>query len=1089
MNKTLIVSFLLMVSSLVYSQGVTTAGISGRVLDRDNEPLPGANVVAMHIPSGTMYGATSRVDGRFNIPGMRVGGPYKITASFVGYRSQTFDNVYLNLGVITNIDFKLESSEIELNELVVTAEKNPIISSERTGAATQISMENIKVLPTISSRITDFTRLTPQAKGSSYVGQDNRLNNITVDGSYFNNSFGLGGEPGDRTGVAPISLDAIEQIQVNIAPYDVRQGNFVGAGVNTVTRSGNNQYQGSIYWKTRNEDFVGTKAAGTSLTVGRFDYNLYGARVSGPILKNQLFFFANIESDKYVEPGTTFRARQWGEPVGGNVTRVVASKLDSLSAFLKNNFGYETGPYQGYDHETPALRLSLRFDYNIDEKNKISLKYNHLDSETDVLLSNSSSLGWGTRRSNLTGLNFRNSNYIIMENIRAIIGEWNSILADNMTNNLLIGYRFHDESRKSRGKMFPFVDILENNVVYTSFGFEPFTPNNELRYWTYQFQNNFTLFLPKNTLVFGVSLERYQSENIFFPGSQSVYVYNSLNDFYADAQDYLNNPNRTAPPAGVTIRRFQVRWSNIPGQSKPIQPLKVWYGGVYAQDEIEIMSNFRVLAGIRVDLPIFEKTGYRNYEVDTMKFRDENGNIVFYKTDKLPDPRPLLSPRFGFNFDVFGNKETQLRGGTGIFTGQPAFVWISNQIGNNGILTGFERLDNTTARFFSPDINRWKPANVTGAPAASYELALTDPKFKFPQVWRTNIAIDQKLPYNLFATVEYIYSSDVNGIYYINANLKAPNSAFTGPDARPRWVGAGATKIYSKVDNAIVLKNQDVGYSWTISATLEKVFEKGLYGKIGYSYGVAKNTVDPGSIAFGSWNNNQHAGNPNKPGLSYSAYTPDNRFFAAVSYRLDYFDFGATTVSLFFDAFNTGRGSYVFSGDMNGDGGTSNDLIYIPRDKSEMNFEEYTENNVTFTVDQQRDAWEAYIKQDKYLSSRRGKYAERNGVVLPMVARLDLSIAQEIYGSLEGQRNSLEVRLDIINFTNLLNSNWGVSQSMNVPNPLIPRGADANGAAIYRLRNIGGQLVGTGAYAKTFRKNASISDVYRIQLGLRYSFN
>jgi len=731
--------------------------------------------------------------------------------------------------------------------------------------------------------------------------------------------------------------------------------------------------------------------------------------------------------------------------------------------------------------------LSLRFDYNIDDRNKISLRYNHLDSQTDVLLSNSSSLGAGSRRLNLTGLNFRNSNYIIMENIRAIIGEWNSIITDNMTNNLLIGYRFHDESRKSRGTMFPFVDILEGSAVYTSFGFEPFTPNNELRYWTYQFQNNFSVFLPGHTLVFGLSMERYQSENIFFPGSQSVYVYNSLNDFYIDAQDYLNNPSRTVSP--ITLNKFEVRWSNIPGQTKPIQPLKVWYGGIYAQDEIEILSNLRVLAGLRVDVPIFEKTGYRNFEVDTMKFMDENGKTVFYKTDKLPDPRPLISPRLGFNFDVFGDKQTQLRGGTGIFTGQPAFVWISNQIGNNGILTGFERLTNTTNRPFSPDINRWKPATVSGTPASSYELSLTDPKFKFPQVWRTNIAVDQKLPENLFATIEYIYSSDVNGLYYINANLPNPNGAFNGPDKRPRWVGTNSNKIYSKVDNAIVLKNQNVGYSWNISAALEKIYDKGLYGKIGYSYGVSKNTVDPGSIASGSWQNNAHAGNPNNPGLSYSANTPDHRFFAALSYRLDYFDFGATTVSLFFDAYNIGRASYVYSADFNGDGGRSNDLIYIPKDKSEMNFQQYTVGTTTFTVQQQQDAWEAYIQQDKYLKSRRGKYAERNGVVLPMVARLDLSIAQEVYGSIEGQRNSLEIRLDIMNFTNLLNSDWGVSQSMNITAPLEPRGVDANGVPIFRLRNIDNQLVGTGKLATTFKKNASVFDVYRIQLGLRYNFN
>lgn len=1089
MRKHLIKIFLVLilfgVSNSLIAQGVTTAGIQGIVTDKDGDPLPGANVIAVHNPSGTVYGTSTRANGRFNITGMRVGGPYTITASFVGYNKQILENVFLELGQNLNLNFELVESQIELRDITVEAERSTIIRSDKTGTGTTIPRENLEILPTISRRIEDLIRLTPQASSNARIGGvDNRLNNITVDGSYFNNSFGLAGLPGDRTGVAPISLESIEQIQVNISPFDVRQGNFVGANINTVTRSGDNNYTGSIYYNYRNDDYVGKKAGNIEFKPGTFRFNQFGLTLSGPILRNKLFFFVNFETDNLITPGTTYRSNLGGEPVGGNVTRVLKSHLDSLSKFLKDNFNYETGPYEGYDHETPSTRFLLKLDYNINPKNKISLRYTHLDSFTDVLLSNSSSLGWGNRRTNLTGLNYQNSNYQIMENIRSIIAEWNSIISDKISNNLIVGYTFNDESRKSRGRLFPFVDILDGGQVYTSFGFEPFTPNNELRYWSFQIQNNLNLFLENHTLTFGFSLERYQSENVFFPGSQSVYVYNSLADFYNDARDYLNNPNRTTSP--ITLRRFQVRWSNIPGQEKPIQPLKVWYGGIYFQDQWEIFKNLNLISGIRFDVPVFEKTGYHNPEVDTMIFRDENGFPVQYRTDKMPDPKVLVSPRIGFNWDIFSDKTTQLRGGTGIFTGRPAYVWISNQIGNNGILTGFQRLDNVTNRPFHPDINRYKPTTVTGAPAASYELALTDPNFKFPQMWRTNIGLDRKLWFDFIGTVEFLYSKDINGIYYINANLRAPNAQFTGADTRPRWTGTN--RIYSKVDNAIVLKNQNVGYYWNIAASLERPMINNFYTKIGYSYGIAKNTVDPGSIAFGSWNNNQHSGNPNNPGVGFSVNSPGHRLFGAFSYKLEYFDFGATTLTLFTDYFCPGNGSYTFSGDLNGDGGTSNDLIYIPKDKSEMNFQQYSvtigSQTFIFTPQQQADAWDAFINQDPYLSKNRGKYAERNAAFLPMVFRADLSLVQDFHRSFFGFRNSLQLRIDVLNFTNLLNKNWGVAQTFTTLQPLISQGADNQGRALYRLANIGGELI-----KESFRKTSTISDVWRIQVGIRYLFN
>lgn len=1054
------------------AQGVTTSQVRGTVSDSTGRAIAGAQVTAIHLPSNTTYRSTTRADGSFTIPGMRVGGPYQVRANAIGYQQATQDNVFLTLGTATDVAFRLRNAAVELGELQVSAQAGQF-SSTRTGAATTVSSEVLAALPTVGRRIADFTRLTPQARGTSFLGMDNRLNNITVDGSYFNNSFGLAGTPGDRTGVAPLPLDAIEQIQVEMAPYDVRQGQFVGAGVNTVTKSGGNDFKGSLYYNFRNDAFVGKKISGNDFDPGTFKYHQIGARLSGPIIPDKLFFFANYEDDNFTEPGTLWTANAGGEPIEGTKTRVLKSDLDNLSSFLEQKYGYATGPYQGYDNETPSKRFLGRIDWNVSDRNKFSLRYTHLDSKTDVLASNSSSLGTtGNRRTNPNSLTYQNTNYQILENIRSIVGELNSQIGDNMSNQLIAGYNYSDESRDTRGgAFFPLVDIQENGANYISFGYEPFTPSNQLRYHSWQLQDNFTIYGNKLDWTFGVTGEKYHSDNVFFPGSQSVYVYNSLDDFYADARDGQS----------VTLRRFQVRYSNIPGQVEPLQPLDVTYLGAYAQAQWRAMPNVELTLGFRADVPSFGQTGYTNPEANAFTFRDQNGQDVRYQTQKLPDANLLYSPRLGFNWDVKGEKRTQVRGGTGVFTGRPAYVWISNQIGNNGLLTGFEQIDNTTTRPFNPDPDAYKPA-PTGQPAASYELALTDPNFKFPQVWRSNIAVDQKLPKGFVGTAEFLYSKDVNGISYINANLPANQTTFTGVDNRQRWTD---NRIHDNIPNAVVLGNEAKGTMWNIALSLEKAFSNGFFAKVGYNYGESKNTVDPGSIASGSYFNNPIVNDPNNPTAGLSANTPGKRYFAAVSWKRDFTGLGNTGISAYFSGETQGFGSYRFSGDANGDGGSNNDLIYIPKDASEMNFQQYTSGGKTFTVADQAAAWEAYIQQDDYLSSHRGQYAERNAVAMPILWRGDLSITQDLAAMVGGRANILQVRVDLLNFTHLLNSDWGVSYRFNSEQPLTSPSAANDGSLQYRLRNFSGNLISP----QTFIKNAGINDTYRFQMSLRYMFN
>ena len=1075
---------LLLYCASVFGQGITTGSLEGRVTDENSQPLVNAAVLAVHLPSGTQYGAVTRADGRYTILGMRVGGPYSVRASFLGYSDDQIEDVSVALGNAIQVNFQLKEIIFELAEGTVYGESDAIFNANRTGAATSVPNIVIQTLPTINRTLSDLIRLTPQYKNGSFVGQNNFLNNFTVDGSSFNNSFGIAGQPGERTGVAPISIDALEQIQVNIAPYDVRQANFVGAAVNMVTKSGTNEFKSSAYYQTRNHAFVGNKAAGSTFDPGTFHFNLGGINLSGPLVKDKLFYFVSFEKENYRRPATTFIANDGTMNAGGNVTRVLKSDLDELSNFLSTNFGYNTGAYDGYDFNTEATRFIVKLDYNVDIKNKISVRYNHLDSKSDQFIANHNVLGNGYRRGSINSLNFQNSNYAIVENIRSIIAEWNSVLSDNLSNNMIVGYRFHDESRDNPEKLFPFVDILKDGATYTSFGTEPFSSYSSLTYSTFQFQNNLSLFLKDHTLLFGLNIERYKSEDCFFPGAQSVYVYNSLEDFYTDANDYLTNPNRTVSP--VNLLRFQYRYSNIPGKDVPYQPLKVFYSGIYVQDKWNITDYFGLTVGFRVDMPFFGNTGYENKQAEGLVFRDENGKDVKYSTSKLPNAKPLYSPRVGFIWDVFKNNETRLRGGSGIFTGQPAYVWISNQIGNNGVLTGYERLDGSASsplysRPFNPNPDAYKPGNITGDPASFYELALTDPDFKFPQIWRTNLGIDQKLPFGVVGSVDFIYDKDVNGIYYINANLPAPDSYFAGPDNRPRW---SSNRINGNISNAVVLKNQNKGYAWNIAATLEKTFNKGFYGKAGYSYGISKNTVDPTSIASASWGYNPHSGDSNNPGVSFSVNCPDHRFFSALSYTNEYFKFGSTTFSLFIESITGGRSYYVYAGDMNGDLGPNNDLIYIPKDKSEMFFQEYTSDGKTYTVQAQQDAWDKYIQQDKYLSKRRGKYAERNGVILPAITRLDFSVEQEFSPKLFGKKHGISLRLDIFNLTNMLNSDWGVAQVLQPNLPLFARGVDSQGRPVFQLRAINNELI-----SKSFVHTASLADVYKMQLSVKWMFN
>lgn len=1095
--------------SLSITAQVTTSEIVGLVSDQNGAAVVGANVIAVHQPSGTKYSTVTNGDGRFAFPALRVGGPYTITVSSTGFTEKKLDGITTSLGNATPVDITLNVAETSAE---VTVTSSDIFSDARTGAATNVNNEIVSSLPTIGRRLNDFAKLSPHYGGGpfggSVAGQDNRLNNITVDGSYLNNSFGLGGQPGDRTGVSPISLDAIEEFQINVAPYDVRQGNFVGAGINTVTKSGTNTYHGSGYYNFRTDGMQGKNAGALVFNRGELDYKLWGFTLGGPLPffnfgehngpmfisgKNKLFIFGSYEKEDTTRPAHTFSARQPGQAIGGSVSRVLAADLDGLATFLRTRFGYDPGAYQNYSFAIPAKKGLLRTDWNINDTNRLTLRYLHLDSLTDQNLSTSNSggtAGFGRQGQGTNFLSFQNTNYRIKENIRSVVGEWTSSFSSRAANSLIVGYTEQDESRPNVTNLFPFVEIhdgsagtLSANTAYTAFGYEPFTPLNTLRYNSFQVQDNLSFYRGSHTFQAGFSFEKYHSLNIFFPSSQSVYAYRSLQNFYDDANAFLNGV-----PSPIAVARFNVRFVNQPGLTEPVQPLDVKYLGFYGQDQWRIRNNLTLTLGMRMEVPFFGATGFRNSLVDTLTFKDGDGSALKLQAEKLPNSNILWSPRLGFNWNPLESQKLQIRGGTGFFSARPPYVWISNQIGNNGVLTGIQSIDNTTTRRFNPNPDFYKPATVTGAPiAGQQDLNFTVPGYKFPQIWRSSIAADYKVPFGLILGTEYIYSKDVNGTAYINANLSAPDGAFTGSDSRPRWitdtcatVSGFQTRVNCDVIQAITLKNQSDGKAWNVAFTLEKPAARGFYAKGGYAYGESKNTVDASSTAGTSFSSILTSGNANSPDLGFSSATMGHRVFASASYHIEYFKFGGTTFSAFWESRTQTTNSYRTSNDMNGDG-LSNDLLYIQRDPSETIFV----TNGAFTPAVQSAAWEAFIAQDEYLSKNRGGYAVRGGVFYPIFHSLDFSIAQDIYAKFFKARHKFQIRADILNFGNLLNKNWGggVTPTNNNFSPLAYAGADAQGRPTFRLNTFNGQLI-----TSTFARRVSAADVYTLQLGFRYQF-
>ncbi|MEO9144659.1 MAG: TonB-dependent receptor [Ginsengibacter sp.] len=1101
--KIFFLSFTLVMTTMLLFAQETTSEIQGIITEANNSPLAGATIIATHVPTGTKYSTTTRKDGRYNLANLKVGGPYQIDISFVGFKTEKQENITLLLGQVFTADAQLIPETKQLDQVIITSSNSSrVFNSSHTGSQEVISRAQLDELPTINRSFQDFTRLTPSANGQSTVssspsqsigGRNGLYNNITVDGANFNNAFGLAGSLGGQTNSQPISLDAIEQIQVSVSPYDVRQGGFSGAGVNSVTRSGTNKFKGSIYTYLRDPGLQGYNVNTKTIPRPTFNYNQRGVSVGGPIIKDKLFFFISGEQERISQPATTLVALKPGQTaIPGITSQAVADTLDALKNFLIQKYAYNPGAYQDYNYRTQSDKITARIDWNINANNTFTIKYNYLKSLRDIVPSNSGAIG--SRQPSNFGLPFSGAGYTINNNFNILIAELNTRINNKANNKLQVGYSALRDFRASlAGGNFPLVDILNgSNQTYTSFGYEPFTYNNLLSTNIFQFSDIFTYYSGKHEFTIGTQNYIKTFVNGFAPNYEGLYVFNTLADFYNSANNGIGN-----------ARNYSLTYALTKDGSFPFARVGSTELGVFVQDKWRIKNNFTLTYGLRVDAPIFKNSFETNPNVPALAFRDG----VHYDLGQKPGTNLEISPRVGFNWNVFKDQKTQVRGGVGSFSGPPPFVYISNQASNNGVQFGSFSV---TGKAFNSDINAYRP--TAGAPNTSYNLAFTSKDFKYPQVFKSSIAVDQKLPGGIIVTTEFVYNKDINAINFENVNLPSTGTPLAGPDNRIVFSSTkinsgagGATVTNPNISNAILMKNYSKGYSYILTFQVQKTF-KNFYASAAYTNSTSRSINDGGSIAASTWRDRPVKNDPNSAELGYSNYYQPNRIIAQLSYRKEYAKHFATSFGLIFEAAPAGVGSYTYIGDVNKDGtGGNNDLMYIPKNQSDIVLVPVNTGGGTVT-DTRTPAviWNQlnnFISQDRYMNSHRGQVADRNAVVLPYFKHLDLNVTQDFYLNAGKNKHTLRVTFDLINLGNFLNKQWGVAKTWSTS-----FNSSANAASFLKFEGIvttpGDPNLGKPQfsfpyqdatnqipYVNSYQDNTGIFSRWQGQIGLRYLFN
>ena len=1107
----LLVALLAFMVSTAMAQ-ITTSGISGKVT-ANGEDIIGATIKAVHQPSGTVYRAVTNIDGRYSIQGMRPGGPYVLEVSYVGYKTKEVKNFTLSLGQNTILNESLSENAEMLQDVVVTADRNNNMRTDRAGATTSINADQIEAVPTVSRSMNDLLKLTPQGanvgSGFSVGGGNYRQSYVTVDGAAFNNAFGIGGNlPGNGS---PISLDALDQISVSSSPYDVRLSGFTGGAISAVTKSGTNDFKGTAYMYTTNSHLRGNKVSDYELNRLQSHATTWGASFGGPIIKDKLFFFANGEYQSNISAGPSGTARlsesdKWS-PSSGTVHRPLQSDMDNMLSFLSKTYGYNPDRYQGYSLDTPSYKFLARIDWNINENNKLNFRFSKSHDKDSSAPSSSTTpfkdtviypggedATGGKSQSGRTanaGLYFESARYYQERNFTSFAAEWNSKWG-GVSNVLRATYSYQDEPRTYVGGLFPTVDILKNGSYYMGFGPDPFTEGNLRQVKTFVATDEATWSMGIQNFTAGLQFETNKATNGFGAASAGYYVFESMDDFM----------NGKAPRSyGVTFP--------MDGSSQFKATMKYNQFSAYVQDQVNFSDRFRLTAGLRFELPIYpELENNYNKAFAALKYKDNAGNEHSYSTDQLPDASLTVSPRVGFNWDILGNHKLVLRGGTGYFIGRLPFVWLVSAVGNAGC-GQYTYYYNTQSdkgatykmdKFYQSREDQLKVLQQQGLAvnredaAAPSSPTIIDKDLKMNATWKTSLALDAKLPYDVDFSLEGIYSREFNPATVINLSRYW--------DGKTVKLAPGDERHYfsqSNKNNPYMITNAGhKAYYYSITASLAKKFAFGLNLSASYTYSKAKSYGDGvGDQVNSAYYNNRYSVNGNNDmELGYGTYVAPNRLLISASYKKDYGKNFGSEVGLIYEGMNMGyadgysctRYTYQLTGNVVNDYG-SNGLVYIPASREALNEWKFTDvkdkaGKVTYTAEQQKDDFWAYINQDDYLKNHKGEYAERGGAVMPWHHQLDFKFNQNFYLNVAGQKNTLQFGVDIKNLANLLNNSWGLYKKVK-NTKLLKYTAGKNGAqGSFQFQKDGKEVL-----SKTYTNYTSFNSTYSIQFSIRYIFN
>lgn len=1002
------VCLLVLATSLtVAAQGVTTASIFGKLADGESsEPLIGATVQAVHTPSGTSYGNITDVDGFYRLPGMRVGGPYIITVTYVGYESIVQDGVYLNLGQAFQFSPEMGTDAVTLSGVEVISSRSDIFNGNATGAETNVSEEQINVLPTVARAVGDYARLTPQAdvsEGSdgfsiSVGGMNNRYNAFYVDGAVNNDVFGLSGSGfnGGQTGVSPISVDAIESFQINIAPFDVRVAGFAGAAISAITRSGTNNTEASVYGFFRNQQLISTELPDGG-NIAPFKAHTEGFRIGGAIKQNKLFYFVNYERQREETP----LPFEIGDYIGDSSE----DRINELGGFLRDNYGYEPGTFTDNRRFLNSDKLTVKFDYNINDKNKLAFRVGYVGADNLEGV-----------QSNQNSIRFLNASEQFVAKTYSSSLELNTIINNNMSNALTIGFTAQRDDRDPAGDPFPRVFINDGSGGIT-FGGEPFSSANLLNQDVLTINDNLEIYKGKHTFTIGTNLEFYKADNLFIAFNYGNYEFN-------DVQTFLDEGN-----ASLFSRNYSLV-DNISGDdSKAVASFNAGTAGLYFQDKIQVNDDFSFTAGLRFDIPFYQDTPENaDFNNNTIPLLEAQGyDLRGASVGTFIKPQILFSPRIGFNWDVTGNNDAQVRGGIGIFTSRAPLVWVGGAFNNYGQNVGGTFLTGSNAPVFNPDVQSQLPGDIdiTNRPQGG-QIDLFAEDFKLPQFLKINLSLDKKLPFGFIGNIDLLFNKTLQNVAYQNLNLRPSTETLTGtPDDRP--IFDRRDEIDDTYQRIMLGYNTSEGYAYNFSASLSKPFANGFFAQFSYSYGDSYAVFDGTSSQNSSqWRGLNSVGGRNfdQP-LTRSDFASGHRFVGALSYRLNGADGWGSTFTVFSETQQGNPYSLIYNdrGNLGGEDSRERALIFIPATSSDINLVD----DGGFTAAEQWTALDKYLSNDDYTSENRGQYAERNSQFGPWSTVVDFKFLQDLPIGNAG-KHKLQLSFDIFNFTNLINKDWGRRQ-------------------------------------------------------------